>query len=180
MVHLARAGGPHPISYLSLRDALFAPGRPPARRAGRRSARTRSTGTTRRTARPRRRCSRRTGWTWHQPATSVTAPTWGGNLEVLHWNSGRGPVDPPGRGLRRLRAAAGDLRGDCRRHRGLPDAAQCGRARRCSASSRRCWSAGRKAAHLRPSARAPRNGSRTGRTSAPRCCARSPSTTRTR
>jgi muramoyltetrapeptide carboxypeptidase LdcA involved in peptidoglycan recycling len=26
------------------------------------------------------------GWDWHQPDRVVTAPTWGGNLEVLHWN----------------------------------------------------------------------------------------------
>lgn len=26
------------------------------------------------------------GWVWHQPGTVVTAPTWGGNLEILHWN----------------------------------------------------------------------------------------------
>ncbi|GID30219.1 S66 peptidase family protein [Paractinoplanes brasiliensis] len=26
------------------------------------------------------------GWVWHQPGTVVTGPTWGGNLEILHWN----------------------------------------------------------------------------------------------
>ena len=26
------------------------------------------------------------GWTWHQADRVVTAPTWGGNLEILHWN----------------------------------------------------------------------------------------------
>jgi muramoyltetrapeptide carboxypeptidase LdcA involved in peptidoglycan recycling len=26
------------------------------------------------------------GWLWHQPAQVVTGRTWGGNLEVLHWN----------------------------------------------------------------------------------------------
>ena len=26
------------------------------------------------------------GWVWHQPNRVVTAPTWGGNLEILHWN----------------------------------------------------------------------------------------------
>ena len=26
------------------------------------------------------------GWSWHQPDRVVTAPTWGGNLEILHWN----------------------------------------------------------------------------------------------
>jgi muramoyltetrapeptide carboxypeptidase LdcA involved in peptidoglycan recycling len=26
------------------------------------------------------------GWSWHQPDAVVTGPTWGGNLEILHWN----------------------------------------------------------------------------------------------
>jgi muramoyltetrapeptide carboxypeptidase LdcA involved in peptidoglycan recycling len=26
------------------------------------------------------------GWQWHQPDRVVSAPTWGGNLEILHWN----------------------------------------------------------------------------------------------
>ncbi|MBM2618113.1 LD-carboxypeptidase [Actinoplanes sp. LDG1-06] len=26
------------------------------------------------------------GWSWHRPDTVVTAPTWGGNLEIVHWN----------------------------------------------------------------------------------------------
>jgi len=26
------------------------------------------------------------GWVWHRPERVVTAPTWGGNLEILHWN----------------------------------------------------------------------------------------------
>jgi len=26
------------------------------------------------------------GWVWHQAERVVTAPTWGGNLEILHWN----------------------------------------------------------------------------------------------
>ncbi|MDY7087459.1 MAG: LD-carboxypeptidase [Actinomycetota bacterium] len=26
------------------------------------------------------------GWVWHQPGAVVTGPTWGGNLEILHWN----------------------------------------------------------------------------------------------
>jgi muramoyltetrapeptide carboxypeptidase LdcA involved in peptidoglycan recycling len=26
------------------------------------------------------------GWEWHRPDRIVTAPTWGGNLEILHWN----------------------------------------------------------------------------------------------
>ncbi len=29
-------------------------------------------------------------WTWSGPARTVTAPTWGGNLEILHWNLAAG------------------------------------------------------------------------------------------
>ena len=29
-------------------------------------------------------------WTWHRPDTVVTAQTWGGNLEILHWNLAAG------------------------------------------------------------------------------------------
>jgi muramoyltetrapeptide carboxypeptidase LdcA involved in peptidoglycan recycling len=29
-------------------------------------------------------------WTWSGPAGSVTGPTWGGNLEILHWNLAAG------------------------------------------------------------------------------------------
>ena len=25
-------------------------------------------------------------WVWHRPDAVVTGPTWGGNLEILHWN----------------------------------------------------------------------------------------------
>jgi len=30
------------------------------------------------------------GWIWHRPDARVTAPTWGGNLEILHWNLAAG------------------------------------------------------------------------------------------
>lgn len=30
------------------------------------------------------------GWTWHQPDTVVTGPSWGGNLEVMHWTLAAG------------------------------------------------------------------------------------------
>jgi muramoyltetrapeptide carboxypeptidase LdcA involved in peptidoglycan recycling len=26
------------------------------------------------------------GWHWHRPEQVITAPTWGGNLEIVHWN----------------------------------------------------------------------------------------------
>ena len=85
MVHLGRGGRLHPVSASSLRAALITGGdvdlhpvdafsedeldwddpaslqhEPPAQ------------------ASP--------GWHWHQADRVVTAPTWGGNLEILHWN----------------------------------------------------------------------------------------------
>jgi muramoyltetrapeptide carboxypeptidase LdcA involved in peptidoglycan recycling len=85
MVHLGRGGGLHPVSAASLRAALLTGGDvelqpvaefsedeldwhdlasldqpPPAQPSP--------------------------GWSWHQPDQVVTAPTWGGNLEILHWN----------------------------------------------------------------------------------------------
>ena len=96
MVHLARAGGVHSVSLESLKKALFtsdtveispveeftdlAPDwndlstleeSPPA------------------TVDP--------GWYWHNAGKVVSGPSWGGNLEILHWNlaAGRwiGPVN---------------------------------------------------------------------------------------
>ncbi|MDT4997417.1 MAG: hypothetical protein QOD45_1485 [Pseudonocardiales bacterium] len=83
MVHLARPGGPHPISYLSLRDALFASvERPLAEPAEFSEDEVDWADPSPDTVAPVQPAS---GWTWHQPAMSVTAPTWGGNLEILHW-----------------------------------------------------------------------------------------------
>ena len=96
MVHLGRGGEPHPVSLESLRSALFTKDEveitaieafgedeiawdspealttpPPARPSD--------------------------GWSWHSADRVVEGPTWGGNLEVLHWNlaAGRwiGPAD---------------------------------------------------------------------------------------
>lgn len=85
MVHLGRGGGLHPVSAGSLRAALLTGGdvdlhpatsfsedeldwkdpaalvQPPPARPG-------------------------PGWTWHRPDRVITGPTWGGNLEILHWN----------------------------------------------------------------------------------------------
>jgi muramoyltetrapeptide carboxypeptidase LdcA involved in peptidoglycan recycling len=30
------------------------------------------------------------GWQWHRPEQVITAPTWGGNLEIVHWNLAAG------------------------------------------------------------------------------------------
>ncbi|MGB9377971.1 MAG: S66 peptidase family protein [Mycobacteriales bacterium] len=85
MVHIGRTGGVHPASGASLRAALFSGGDLELRPSAvftedevhwgepdemERQAPTQST--------PERH--------WHQPDAVVTAPTWGGNLEILHWN----------------------------------------------------------------------------------------------
>jgi len=85
MVHLARAGGTHPMSMDSLRRALFTHEtvnidpvdeftdlHPDWAES---STLTEALETT-----------REPGWLWHNADQVVTGPTWGGNLEVLHWN----------------------------------------------------------------------------------------------
>lgn len=85
MVHLGRPGGLHLISTSSLRAALFGtedlllhpvevfsedevdwndPSSPDAEAPTLPSP----------------------GWSWHRPVRRISAPTWGGNLEILHWN----------------------------------------------------------------------------------------------
>ncbi len=89
MVHLGRAGGLHPVSARSLRTALLTGGDldlhpvqtfsedevdwadPPALD---RPAPTQPS----------------PGWSWHQPTAVVTGPSWGGNLEIVHWNLAAG------------------------------------------------------------------------------------------
>lgn len=89
MAHLGRGRATHPVSINSLRAALFtrdevelAPvetfGEDPID-WGTPQALTRE--------RPMRPSD---GWTWHGPDALVEGPTWGGNLEVLHWNLAAG------------------------------------------------------------------------------------------
>jgi muramoyltetrapeptide carboxypeptidase LdcA involved in peptidoglycan recycling len=89
MVHLGRGGATHPVSIGSLRDALFTNrtveltpltefGEDPIH-WGTPEALT--------TAPPTRPSD---GWSWHAAGTGVEGPTWGGNLEVLHWNLAAG------------------------------------------------------------------------------------------
>jgi muramoyltetrapeptide carboxypeptidase LdcA involved in peptidoglycan recycling len=85
MVHLARGAGLQPVSTQSLRAALFTTGDleiHPVERFSEEEvdwadpvALTESAAQT-----------HSPGWVWHRPETVVTAPTWGGNLEILHWN----------------------------------------------------------------------------------------------
>jgi muramoyltetrapeptide carboxypeptidase LdcA involved in peptidoglycan recycling len=85
MVHLARGAGLQPIHVDSLRAALFSGGdleihpvelfseqeiswAEPAALIGSAPS----------VPSP--------GWIWHQPDAVVSGPSWGGNLEILHWN----------------------------------------------------------------------------------------------
>ena len=89
MVHLGRGAGLHPVSTGSLRAALFTGGAVELRPVDTFSeqelnwddpASLTSSGPD--TPAP--------GWSWHRPDRVVTAPTWGGNLEILHWNLAAG------------------------------------------------------------------------------------------
>ena len=85
MVHLARPGGTHPVSVDSLRRALFTTDtvelEPVAEFTDMHAAWAEPS--TLDTALP---MTAEPGWIWHNDDQVVTGPTWGGNLEVLHWN----------------------------------------------------------------------------------------------
>jgi muramoyltetrapeptide carboxypeptidase LdcA involved in peptidoglycan recycling len=85
MVHLGRADGLLPVSADSLRAALFETGE----REVYEVAEFCETELSWRDDESKRRSAPLVpspGRHWHQPDTVVTAPTWGGNLEILHWN----------------------------------------------------------------------------------------------
>jgi muramoyltetrapeptide carboxypeptidase LdcA involved in peptidoglycan recycling len=85
MVHLGRGGGLHPVSAGSLRAALFTGGDLELHPVDIFSEDELDWNdpTLLGQVAP---TSAAPGWTWHQPDQVVTAPTWGGNLEILHWN----------------------------------------------------------------------------------------------
>jgi muramoyltetrapeptide carboxypeptidase LdcA involved in peptidoglycan recycling len=96
MVHLGRGAGVHPVSGGSLRAALITGGDVDLHPVDVFSedevrwdapAALTEAGPTRPAP----------GWRWHRPDRVVTAPVWGGNLEILHWNLAAGrwirPVD---------------------------------------------------------------------------------------
>ena len=85
LVHLARPGGVHPMFFDSLRRALFTNETvelSPASRFTDLQPRWDDVSTLERelatTPEP--------GWHWHNADRVVVGPTWGGNLEILHWN----------------------------------------------------------------------------------------------
>jgi muramoyltetrapeptide carboxypeptidase LdcA involved in peptidoglycan recycling len=96
MVHLGRPGGLHPVSTASLRAALFEGGDLPLHAVHRFSEEELSWADPEGMRHPAP-TSPAPGWVWHQPERVVTGPTWGGNLEILHWNLAVGRwIRPPG------------------------------------------------------------------------------------
>ncbi len=95
MVHLARAGGVHPVSGGSLRAALFSRADLDLHPVGEFSEDELDWADPAALDTPAPTVPA-PGWTWHRPDRVVSGPTWGGNLEILHWNlaAGRwiGPV----------------------------------------------------------------------------------------
>ncbi len=85
MVHLGRGGGLHAVSAGSLRAALLTGGDVDLHPVEVFSEDELNWGDPRSLdlAAPTQPSP---GWRWHQPDRVVTAPTWGGNLEILHWN----------------------------------------------------------------------------------------------
>lgn len=85
MVHLARPGGVHPISVGSLRAALMERGDMALHPAQEFSEDVNDWNDPNALAHPAPTQAGR-GWQWHGPPHIVRGPTWGGNLEILHWN----------------------------------------------------------------------------------------------
>lgn len=85
MVHLARPGGLHEVSAESLRAALFTGGDLEIRPVEEFSEDEFEWGDNAPGDAP---APTQPGgeWTWHNADQIVTGPTWGGNLEILHWN----------------------------------------------------------------------------------------------
>lgn len=84
-VHLARPGGVHPVSFGSLRDALFTNNTVELAPV---DAFTDFEGSWAdiSTLDNEVPTEHDPGWTWHNSDQVVSGPTWGGNLEIVHWN----------------------------------------------------------------------------------------------
>ena len=96
MVHLGRPGGLHPVSTASLRAALFDGGEVRLRPVDRFSEVELSWADPDGMHFPAP-TSPHPGWVWHRPDRVVAGATWGGNLEILHWNLAAGRwIRPPG------------------------------------------------------------------------------------
>jgi len=96
MVHLGRGAGLHPVSVGSLRSALFTNDEveltPVAEFSEDEVSWASPEAMT--TSGPTQPSE---GWSWHNADRTIAGPTWGGNLEILHWNLAAGrwirPVD---------------------------------------------------------------------------------------
>jgi len=89
MVHLGRGGGLHPVSIRSLKSALFTTDEVEITPVDTFSEDEVNWAapealTTSGAMQPS------DGWSWHNAAGEVTGRTWGGNLEILHWNLAAG------------------------------------------------------------------------------------------
>ena len=89
MVHLGRAAGLHPVSAGSLRAALFTRGDVELHEVEV-FAEDENDWADEATLDREAPTQRSGGWLWHQPDRVITGPTWGGNLEILHWNLAAG------------------------------------------------------------------------------------------
>ncbi len=85
MVQLARAGGPHPLFVESFRRALFTNDSVEIRPVDRFTDVNPEWRDLSNLVKPLPTLED-DGWVWHNAEQVVTGPTWGGNLEVLHWN----------------------------------------------------------------------------------------------
>ncbi|WP_091622679.1 S66 family peptidase [Micromonospora peucetia] len=84
LVHLGRPGRPHPLTFDSLRAALFTSGwydLRPAPEWGDQPGDWRDPASL--AVEPEMFPGE--GWRWQGPSTMVEGRTWGGNLEILHW-----------------------------------------------------------------------------------------------
>jgi len=89
MVHLGRGAGLHPVSLGSLRRALFTNDEvelTPLEEFGEDEV-SWATPEALTTSGPMQPSD---GWSWHNADRAVSGPTWGGNLEILHWNLAAG------------------------------------------------------------------------------------------
>ena len=95
MMHLGRPGGLHPVSTASLRAALFDGGDLQLHPVDRFSEEELSWADPEGMRFPAPTAPA-PGWVWHRPERVVSGPTWGGNLEILHWNLAVGRwIRPP-------------------------------------------------------------------------------------
>jgi muramoyltetrapeptide carboxypeptidase LdcA involved in peptidoglycan recycling len=85
LIHLSRPNGVHDVSLTSLRRALFETGTfdvEPLRRFTDLNARWEDPASLLEPL----ATTEDPGWQWHNATHVVRGPTWGGNLEIIHWN----------------------------------------------------------------------------------------------